>query len=166
MNKYKIIIYDLKDCGFGIAEDLNEIKKYLNNGGNIIITHDHWSAHYYNGKCYELFNCVFDKNQGNKRVNLKKIVNKTHPIFSSFYQLNEYNLEISLTHRGINKYLNEEYLKDMIIELDDGFHGEYLLIKNYGKGRLIYWNVGEVSTLTSDEEKLLVNIISWIFQNE
>ena len=27
MNKYKIIIYDLKDCGFGIAEDLNEIKK-------------------------------------------------------------------------------------------------------------------------------------------
>ena len=54
----------------------------------------------------------------------------------------------------------------MIIELDDGLHGEYLLIKNYGKGRLIYWNIGHVHTLTSDEEKLLVNIISWIFQNE
>jgi len=167
MNKYKIIIYDLKDCGFGIAEDLNEIKKYLNNGGNIIITHDHWfHPYYYNGKCYELFNTVLDINQDFKRVNLKKIVNKTHPILSSFYQLNENNLKISITHRCQNKYLDKEYLKDMIIELEDGLHGEYLLIKNYGKGRLIYWNVGEVPSLTSDEEKLLVNIISWIFQNE
>ena len=166
MNKYKIIIYDLQDYGFEIAEDLNEIIKYLNNGGNIIITHDHWFAPQYKGKCHELFNSIMDPEQINRKVNLTKIVNKTHPVFTSFYKLNEYNLKFSLTHRGRNKYLDEEYLKDMIIELEDGFHGEYLLIKNYGKGRLIYWNIGHVHTLTSDEEKLFINIISWVFQNQ
>ena len=39
--KYKIIIYDLWDSGYNIKENNYEnIKKYLDNGGNIIITHD------------------------------------------------------------------------------------------------------------------------------
>ena len=40
------------------------------------------------------------------------------------------------------------------------------MIKNYEKGSIIYWNIGHVTTLTGDEEKLLVNIISYIYQDE
>jgi len=166
MSNFKIIIYDLQDTGysFNIVEDINELKKYLNNGGTILVTHDHW----FNlpGKCYELFNATITSNRNLKIVNKAKILNSEHPIFSSFYQLNNYNLQISYTHVGYNKYLDKDYLKDMVIELDDGAHTEYLLIKNYGKGKLIYWNVGHESTLTQYEEKLFINIISWIYKNE
>ena len=31
----------------------------------------------------------------------------------------------------------KEYLNDLLIELDDGEHGEYILIKKIGKGKLI-----------------------------
>ena len=41
--KFKIIIYDMKDYGFQLKENISEIKKYLLNNGNIIVTHDHWT---------------------------------------------------------------------------------------------------------------------------
>jgi len=40
------------------------------------------------------------------------------------------------------------------------------MIKNYKKGKIIYWNVGHKPTLTNDEENLLVNIIAYIYQDE
>ena len=54
----------------------------------------------------------------------------------------------------------------MIIELDNDLNSEYLMIKNYEKGKLIYWNVGHLDMLTNDEEKLLVNLISYIYKDE
>ena len=57
-------------------------------------------------------------------------------------------------------------LKDVVIKLNNDINSEYLMIKNYEKGKLIYWNVGHLTTLTDVEEKLLINIISYIYQDE
>ena len=165
MNNFKIIIYDLKDYGFQLADDTDEMRKYLNNGGSVVVTHDQWFNRNYKGKSYELFNTSISSTRG-KVVNMAKILKYEHPIFSSFYDLNEYDLKISNTHAGYNKYLDKEYLKDMVIELDDGVESEYLLIKKFGKGNLIYWNVGHESTITDYEEKLFINLISWIYNKD
>ena len=56
----------------------------------------------------------------------------------------------------------KEYYKDLLIELDDNKHGEYLLIKKNGKGNLIFWNAGHSYDLTEVEQKLFMNFIHWI----
>ena len=57
----------------------------------------------------------------------------------------------------------EDYYKDLLIELDDNKHGEYLLIKEIEKGKLIFWNAGHIYDLTDYEKKLFMNFIFWIF---
>ena len=94
------------------------------------------------------------------------IVNDKHPVFSSYYNIYTTNFKISQTHSSDKLIFENEYLKDTIIELDNDINSEYLMIKNYEKGRIIYWNIGHLTTLTDDEEKLLVNIISYIYQDE
>ena len=152
MEKFKIIIYDPKDGSYGIRFSEENIKKYLNKGGNIIFTHDQWTsdnaykAHYFASKI--------------------KIIDDKHPVFSSYYKLNITNLHITETHNFYKLIFENEYLKDVIIELDNEIKSEYLMIKNYEKGKIIFWNVGHNPTLTNDEENLLVNIIAYIYQDE
>ena len=152
MEKFKIIIYDPKDYSYGIRFSEENIKKYLNKGGNIIFTHDQWTsdnaykAHYFASKI--------------------KIIDDKHPVFSSYYKLNINNLHITETHNSYKLIFENEYLKDVIIELDNEIKSEYLMIKNYEKGKIIFWNVGHNPTLTNDEENLLVNIIAYIYQDE
>ena len=152
MEKFKIIIYDPKDGSYGIRFSEENIKKYLNKGGNIIFTHDQWTsdnaykAHYFASKI--------------------KIIDDKHPVFSSYYKLNINNLHITETHNTDKLIFENEYLKDVIIELDNEIKSEYLMIKNYEKGKIIFWNVGHKPTLTNDEENLLVNIIAYIYQDE
>ena len=152
MEKFKIIIYDLKDGGFGIRLGDENVRKYLNKGGNIIFTHEQWindnryQTYYYSSKI--------------------KIVDDKHPVFSSYYKLNINNLQISETHNENKLIFENEYLKDVIIDINNDINSEYLMIKNYEKGKIIYWNIGHKTTLTNDEENLLVNIISYIYQDE
>ena len=152
MEKFKIIIYDLKDGGFGIRLGDENVRKYLNKGGNIIFTHEQWmndnryQTYYYSSKI--------------------RIVDDEHPVFSSYYKLNFNNFHITETHSSDKLIFENEYLKDVIIELDNDINSEYLMIKNYEKGKIIYWNIGHIATLTNDEENLLVNIIAYIYQDE
>ena len=152
MEKFKIIIYDPKDGSYGIRFSEENIKKYLNKGGNIIFTHGQWindntyKTPYYTSKI--------------------KIIDNKHPVFSSYYKLNITNLHITETHNFYKLIFENEYLKDVIIELDNEIKSEYLMIKNYEKGKIIFWNVGHNPTLTNDEENLLVNIIAYIYQDE
>ena len=164
MNNFKIIIYDLKDSGYGTNDDINEMRKYLNQGGNIIVTHDQWFHTTYKGKSYELFDAILTNDRYFKHCNKIKILQNEHPVFSSFYKIDKNDLSISYTHAGYNKYLNKDYLNDMVIELDDDHHTEYLLIKDFGKGKLIYWNSGHELPITNFEEKLFINIISWLYK--
>ena len=152
MEKFKIIIIDLKDENNIIKFDEENMKKYLNKGGNIIFTHGNWI----NGNIYTI----------PYYTSKIKIIDDKHPVFSSYYKLNITNFHITETHNTNKLIFENEYLKDVIIELDNEINSEYLMIKNYEKGKIIYWNVGHKSTLTNDEENLLVNIISYIYQDE
>ena len=152
MEKFKIIIFDLKDAPYEIKFGDENVRKYISKGGNIIFTHEQWMT-----------NNIYQAISYSSKIN---IVNDEHPVFSSYYNINTTNFKISQTH-NINKLIFEiEYLKDTIIELVNDINSEYLMIKNYEKGSIIYWNIGHVTTLTGDEEKLLVNIISYIYQDE
>jgi hypothetical protein len=152
MEKFKIIIFDFKDAPFGIKFGDENIKRYLNKGGNIIFTHEQWMNDYYYQTYYY--------------TSKIKIVDDKHPVFSSYYKLNTNNFQITETHNAFKIIFENEYLKDVIIELNNDISSEYLMIKNYVKGKLIFWNVGHKPTLTNDEEKLLVNIIAYIYQDE
>ena len=37
------------------------------------------------------------------------------------------------------------------------------MIKNYGKGKIVVWNVGHSYNLTQIEEKLFYNILAYFF---
>ena len=72
-------------------------------------------------------------------------------------------INISATHKTDTIYENmEEYYKDLLIELEDNKHGEYLLIKEIEKGKAIFWNVGHSYDLTDYEKKLFMNFIYWL----
>ena len=72
-------------------------------------------------------------------------------------------MTISSTHHADTVYNDlDEYARDLIIELKDGRHGEYLLVKEYGKGKIVFWNVGHSYTLTDVEQKLFYNILAYL----
>ena len=140
IKKYKIVIYDLKDSGYCETKNAEEVKKYVANGGNIIVTHDHWNHGWdKNTSCmYLFFGGKYDQNQPCQEVNKVKIIKKNHPIFNSFYSLQLLStdeIEVTTTHRNPIKFENvTEYNRNMIIELNDGYNGYYLLIKEIEKG--------------------------------
>ena len=166
IQNYKGIIYDLNDAGFNQASNLEEITKYLKNGGNIIITHDQWTYAKSKGQTNAQLLGAKIQIQNYVAVTKAKIFNNNHPVFTSFYNLymnNQNTIAISATHKTDTVYENiEEYYKDLLIELDDNKHGEYLLIKDFEKGKLIFWNVGHTYDLTDYEKKLFINLMYWI----
>ena len=171
IKNYKIIVYDLQDGGYCNINNPEDIKNYLKEGGNIIITHDQWS-HYVWKTCPELLGAKLIR-QDYAHTKKAKIINNSHPIFTSYYQLDYKNqeiIDIANTHKTDTVYENkEEFMKDILIELEDGKKGEYLLIKEIGKGKLIFWNAGHsyqnttiTDNLTDFEQKLFVNFIYYI----
>ena len=89
INQYKIIIYDLQNTGYLTTNNYEDIKKYLENGGNIIITHDHWTyiPRQNNSRCIELLNAKL-VSQNYMYTKQAKILNNSHLIFKSHYNLN------------------------------------------------------------------------------
>lgn len=153
IEKFKIIIFDLNDGPYATKFGDEKIKEYISKGGNIIFTHNQWM----NSNIY----------QGNYYVSEVTIVDDEHPVFSSYYKINTTNnFEITQTHNYNKLIFENEYLTDVVIKLNNDINSEYLMIKNYEIGKLIYWNVGHLTSLTGDEEKLLVNLISYIYKDE
>ena len=119
----------------------------------------------------QLLNVKWTKRDCN-RVKKAKIINSNHPIFKSHYYLKLKNndlIDIDTTHSEPIGFINKkEYNKEILIELEDGFKGVYLLIKEIGKGKLIYWNAGhlykegENPHMPDIEQKLFMNLIYWI----
>ena len=153
LEKFKIIIFDLKDQAYTTKFGDENIKKYINKGGNIIFTHNHW-----------MNNNVYQNKYYNSTI---KIVDVDHLVFSSYYNINtKTGFQISETHNHNKLIFENEYLKDVVIKLNNDISSKNLMIKKYEKGKLIHWNTGHLTTLTNDEEKLLVNIISYIYLDE
>ena len=164
LKKFKIIIYDMKDYGFQLKENISEIKQYLSNNGNIIVTHDHWTIDSYKGKLYELLGAKL-KSQSKTKVKKAKVLQKEHPIFKSYFLMEQDIFDIAETHKSDTIYPNKKYLNDLLIELMDNINGEYLMVKKFNKGKIIYWNVGHNPNLTDYEQDLFFNIIAWIYKD-
>ena len=166
LKKFKIILYDLQDGGYKAVTQKEAIKEYVMNGGNIIVTHDHWTI----ASCSisgmeELLGATL-KNQTYVRVTSATVTKESHPIFNSYYNLNFTKgtpLTISNTHHSDTIYSDLDiYARDLLIELNDNIHGEYLMVKEYGKGKIVHWNAGCVYTLTDIEQKLFYNILAYL----
>ena len=166
LKKFKIILYDLQDGGYKAVTQKEAIKEYVMNGGNIIVTHDHWTI----ASCSisgmeELLGATL-KVQTYVATTVATVIKESHPIFNSYYNLNFTKgtpLTVSSTHHSDTIYSDLDiYARDLIIELNDNRHGEYLLVKEYGKGKIVFWNVGHSYTLTDVEQKLFYNILAYL----
>ena len=166
LKKFKIILYDMNDYGFKVTTQKEEMKEYLMNGGNVIVTHNHWTyAPTSISGMEELLGATL-KNQTYVRVTSATVTKESHPIFNSYYNLNFSKwtpLTISKTHHTDTIYSDlDVYARDLLIELNDNKHGEYLMVKEYGKGKIVHWNAGCVYTLTDIEQKLFYNILAYL----
>ena len=166
LKKFKIILYDLQDCGYKAVTQKEIIKEYLMNGGNVIVTHDHWTfiPTSING-LEELLGATL-LYQPNIITTAATVTKESHPIFNSYYNLNFTKgtpLTIASTHHPDTIYSDlDVYARDLLIELNDNKHGEYLLVKEYGKGKIVFWNAGSTYDLTDIEQKLFYNILAYL----
>ena len=158
---YNIVIFDLKKSGYeNTKTNINLIKQYIVHGGNILVTHDHWTAL---AGPVELFGgnrCFLSRGSV---VNKAEIVYNRHGIFNSFYDLSEEkNVNVGYTQSGWMK-VNESLRKEdtVLMRLKDEINSEYLMQREIGLGKCVYWNAGYEYNLTKFEEKLFTNILAW-----
>ena len=166
LKKFKIILYDLQDCGYKAVTQKEIIKEYLMNGGNVIVTHDHWTFIPTSISGMEELLGATLKAQTYTHVRAATVIKESHPIFNSYYNLNFTKgtpLTVSSTHHSDTIYSDLDiYARDLLIELNDNIHGEYLMVKEYGKGKIVFWNAGSTYDLTDIEQKLFYNILAYL----
>ena len=158
---YNIVIFDLKKSGYeNTKTNINLIKQYIVHGGNILVTHDHWTAL---AGPVELFGGYRYFRSRGSVVNKAEIVYNKHEIFNSFYDLSEVkNVDVEITQSGwmkVNETLREE--DTVLMRLKDEINSEYLMQRSIGLGKCVYWNAGYGYNLTEFEEKLFINILAW-----
>jgi len=166
LKKFKIILYDLQDCGYKAVTQKEIIKEYLMNGGNVIVTHDHWTFIPTSISGMEELLGATLKAQTYTHVRAATVIKESHPIFNSYYNLNfskGTTFTVSKTHHTDTIYSDlDVYARDLLIELNDNIHGEYLMVKEYGKGKIVFWNAGSTYDLTDIEQKLFYNILAYL----
>ena len=158
---YNIIIFDLKQSGFeNTKTKIENIKQYISHGGNILVTHDHWTGL---AGPQELFGGYRSFNSKGSIVDNAEVIYNKHRIFNSFYDLSEEtNVIISPTHSGwmqVNETLRRK--DTVLIKLKDEIKSEYLMQREIGLGKCVFWNAGHSYNLTSFEKKLFTNILAW-----
>ena len=158
---YNIIIFDLKQCGYeNTKTNIKYMKQYIAHGGNILVTHDHWTGL---AGPQELFGGYRSFHPQGSIVNKAEIIYKKHRIFNSFYDLSEEkNIVISPSHSVWMK-VNETIKKEdtVLMRLKDEINSEYLMQREIGLGKCVFWNVGHNYSLEYFEEKLFTNILAW-----
>jgi len=158
---YNIVIFDLKQHGYqNTNTKIEYIKQYISHGGNILVTHEHWTAL---AGPQELFGGQRSFDKKGSVTNKAVIVNLRHKIFNSYYDLSENkDVEVAPTHSGWMKV--NDSLKDddtVLMKLKDEIKSEYLMKREINLGKCVYWNVGHSYHLTNFEIKLLTNILAW-----
>ena len=158
---YNIVVFDLKRHGYeNTRTKIEYIKNYISHGGNILVTHDHWTAL---AGPQELFGGYRSFMEKGSIVNKAEIVYNKHRIFNSYYDLSkESNTNIASTHSGWCK-ANETLIKKdtILMKLKDEIKSEYLMQREIELGKCVYWNVGYSYNLTEFEIKLFTNILAW-----
>ena len=62
--------------------------------------------------------------------------------------------------------VNESLRKEdtVLMRLKDEINSEYLMQREIGFGKCVYWNAGYEYNLTKFEEKLFTNILAWFYE--
>ena len=158
---YNIVIFDLKQHGYeNTKTKIEYIKNYISHGGNILVTHEHWTAL---AGPQELFGGYRTFKEKGSITNKAEIVNSKHKIFRSYHDLSgDINVDVAPTHSGWMK-VDKNFEKDdtVLMRLKDEIKSEYLMKREINLGKCVYWNVGHDYNLTDFEIKLLTNILAW-----
>ena len=51
-------------------------------------------------------------------------------------------------------------------DIETGIKYDYLTVNEIGKGWIAYWAAGHHDDITEDEQKLFINIVSWLTRNK
>jgi len=165
MKAYDCIIYGFSDSIYSNNEKENEIKSYLESGGSFLVTHDKWEKNNVHLNLLGL-----EVNYTFYSISLSeyaKISRFGHPIFDSYHDLTDWRrINISVTHtshKAINDLSNTgRIVMEIDKNIETGVKYDYLTVNEKGKGRIAYWAAGHKNNITNDEEKLFINIISWL----
>ena len=170
LSSYHCVIYDLLDHGCEIENPQKEIEKYIKNGGNIIVTHDHANRLL---DILGLKRVGDDKNKNKnkkKKTNINKIshynkvinVNFDHDIWKSYYNLENIKImNIMETHGKL--YASNKETKQVMHSYDNN-NDLYLSTRNIGMGKAIFWNAGHTPNINEEEKKLFLNMIAWVLK--
>ena len=165
---FDCVLYDTFDSGFNIKiENEDEIEYYIKNGGAFLVTHDRWDEDYGPIK-------LFDSERENT-INYSESISRKakvsefgHPLFTSYYDLTHWTvIDIAETHKTYHKIINRnnntvKVLMELVVQKEKGIKYDYLLANEVGKGRIVYWAAGHSNTISKDEQKLFLNIVSWL----
>jgi len=169
---YDCIIYDFMDGGTSadIEKEKENIKSYINSGGSFLVTHDRWDED--RGPLDLIGLYRWNDNRARYSMSTKAKVSRfCHPIFDSYYNLTDWRvIEISETHKSFHKIKNETNTARVVMELDNDFETgdkfDYLTVNEVGNGRIAYWAAGHHYNISNYEQKLFINIVSWLTKNK
>jgi len=173
LESYDCIIYDLKDGANYTSikkEKENEIRSYINSGGSFLVTHDKWDED--EGPLDLIGLYRWGDNKVETSMSTKAKVSRFgHSIFDSYYNLTDWRIiDISETHKSFHKIINEKNTARVVMEFDKdietGYKLDYLTVNKVGKGRIAYWAAGHHYNISDYEQKLFINIISWLTKNK
>ena len=159
LSVYDCVIYDLCDSACDIENPTEEIRNYIKNGGNVIVTHD-FPPH----GLLDIIG-IKEKKYSFNQYHQVKIINYEHEIWKSYYDLNDWKsrpINIALTHAHYLQANNET--KRLMVSYDDNDE-LYLTTRKIGMGNAIFWNAGHSPNITPEEKKLFINIIIWALKN-
>ena len=175
LSLFDCIIYDLYDTGYMVKiKDIKVVERYINNGGSFLVTHDHWELDeqcseglYLLGMKFNLTYNMWDILE-NKPVNKTRVNHPEHPLFSSYYDLSNWEvINILQSHSGrhsIEGNIDEKMLIEFILDNETTYRFDYLSANEFGRGRIIYWAAGHCNYLSEDEQILFNNIVSWLMK--
>ena len=175
LSLFDCIIYDLYDKGFAVKiKNIKAVERYINNGGSLLITHDHWdNVKEYSEGLY-LLGMKYDEANSMYRIIENQVANKTrvnhpeHPIFFSYYDLTNWeSINIFPTHsskHSIEGNIDEKMLMEFILDKETKYRFDYLTANELGRGRILYWAASHSNNLTESEKLLFNNIVSWLIK--
>ena len=95
----------------------------------------------------------------------KARVCREHELFNSFNNLTNWGkIDIGTTHQTFHKIIDGHETAKTIRELElnktTSITHNYLVVNEIGLGRISYWAAGDRNTISENEKKLFINIVS------
>ena len=169
LKEYDCIIYDFYDTSYLINTDKkDEIKSYIKSGGSFLVTHDKWDS---DKGPLELIGLKYNHNDTEIEISSSKrakVSRYGHSLFDCYHDLTDWRIiDIRKTHKSHHIIKNDikntaRVIMEFEKDIETGIKYDYLTVNEIGKGRIAYWAAGHHDDITEDEQKLFINIVSWL----